>query len=93
MSTSVVATTAKPISRLPSTAAISAGSPSSMRRMMFSSTTIASSTTRPIASTAPSRVSTLIENPAMIITMAAAMIETGIVMAGMSVARSVPRNA
>ena len=31
-STSVVAITAKPISRLPSTAAISGGSPSSMRR-------------------------------------------------------------
>ena len=32
VSTSVVAITAKPISRLPSTAAISGGSPSSMRR-------------------------------------------------------------
>ena len=92
ISTSVVATTAKPISRLPSTAASSGGSPSSIRRTMFSSTTIASSTTRPIASTAPSSVSTLIEKPAITITMLAAMIETGIVTAGISVARTVPRN-
>ena len=60
-STSVVAITAKPISRLPSSAAIRGGWPSSMRRKMFSSTTIASSTTRPIARTMPSRVSTLME--------------------------------
>lgn len=35
--------------------------PSSMWRSMFSTTTIASSTTMPIASTSPNRVSTLIE--------------------------------
>ena len=61
ISTSVVAMTAKPISRLPFTALSSAGSPPSMRRAMFSSTTMASSTTRPIASTAPSSVRVLIE--------------------------------
>jgi hypothetical protein len=60
-STRVVAMTAKPISRLPFTAASSGGSPSSTRRQMFSSTTMASSTTRPIASTRPSRISTLME--------------------------------
>ena len=60
-STSVVAITAKPISRLPSSAAIRGGWPSSMRLKMFSRTTIASSTTRPMASTMPSRVRTLTE--------------------------------
>ena len=62
-SVSVVAITAKEIWRAPRTAASSGGSPSSMRRWMFSSTTIASSTTMPIASTSASRVSTLIEKP------------------------------
>ena len=89
-STSVVAITAKPISRPPFVAARSVGSPPSMRRAMFSSTTMASSTTRPIASTKPSRVSVLIENPIAAITVNAAMIEMGIVSAGMTVALSVP---
>jgi hypothetical protein len=60
-STRVVATTAKVISRLPFIAASSGCSPCSMRRTMFSSTTMASSTTRPMASTAPSSVSVLME--------------------------------
>ena len=61
ISVSVVAMTAKPISREPVIAATSVGSPSSWRRWTFSSTTIASSTTRPIARTRPSSVNTLIE--------------------------------
>ena len=60
-SVSVVAITAKPISRLPTIAATIGGVPSSVRRCTFSSTTMASSTTSPIASTRPSSVSTLIE--------------------------------
>ena len=61
MSTSVVAMTAKPISFEPLMDASTAGSPASMRRTMFSSTTMASSTTRPMASTAASKVSVLME--------------------------------
>jgi len=61
ISTSVVDMTAKPICRAPCTAARSGGSPRSMWRWMFSSTTIASSTTRPMARTAANSVSTLIE--------------------------------
>ena len=61
ISTSVVAMTANPISREPLMDARTGGSPPSMRRTMFSSTTMASSTTRPMASTAPSSVSVLIE--------------------------------
>ena len=87
----VVAITAKPISRVPVIAATSDGSPSSVRRWTFSSTTIASSTTRPIASTSPSSVSTLIEYPSAYITVSAATIDTGIVTAGTSVVRRLPR--
>ena len=58
--TTVVAITAKPIWRLPSMAASSGGLPFSRWRTMFSRTTMASSTTKPMASTAASRVSVLI---------------------------------
>ena len=51
ISVQVVAMTAKPISRAPSKEASSGGSPCSMRRWMFSISTIASSTTMPMAST------------------------------------------
>ena len=88
--TSVVAMTAKPISRPPFVAASRVGSPPSIRRAMFSSTTIASSTTSPIARTKPSSVSVLIEKSSAAMTMKAEMIEIGIVSAGMTVARSVP---
>jgi hypothetical protein len=49
--------------RVPSTPATSGLSPRSIRRSMFSSTTIASSTTMPIARIIARRVSTLIEKP------------------------------
>ena len=70
--------TAKPISRAPSKEASSGGSPSSMRRWMFSISTMASSTTMPMASTMASSVSTLIEAPKNATTMKEAMTETGI---------------
>ena len=92
VSVAVVAMTAKAISRLPSSAASIMGCPSSRRRKIFSNTTMASSTTRPMASTIPSSVSTLMENPSAYITVKAAIMETGMVMAGMSVARHCPRN-
>ena len=60
-STVVVAMTANATCLVPRDAATSRGSPRSARRWMFSSTTIASSTTRPIASTIASSVSRLIE--------------------------------
>ena len=74
----VVAMTAKPISRAPSKDASRGGSPSSMRRCTFSISTIASSTTMPMASTIASNVSTLMEAPKKLITMKAAVIDTGI---------------
>ena len=49
MSEMLMETTVKPISRAPSNDACSADLPRSMWRMMFSSTTMASSTTKPVA--------------------------------------------
>ena len=45
----LIAITVKPTSRAPAMAASKAGSPASRRRAMFSSTTMASSTTKPVA--------------------------------------------
>ena len=90
-SVNVIATTAKPTSWAPLSAAFSGASPSSMWRKMFSSTTMESSTTRPMASTSDSSVSVLMVKPA------AAMIEntpirlTGMVTSGMIEARRVRR--
>ncbi|MCY1461998.1 hypothetical protein D9M71_797210 [compost metagenome] len=57
----VIEMTGTAISRAPSMAASNGVLPSSMCRWMFSTTTMASSTTRPIASTMASRVSRLME--------------------------------
>ena len=87
-SVSVIATMANPISRAPSIAARLRGVPSSMWRKMFSSITMASSTTRPIASTNASSVSVLIVKPNAYISPNAPISDTGIVTMGISVARS-----
>ncbi len=50
-------------------------------------TTIASSTTSPVASVIPNRVSELIENPKILMNANVPISETGIVTAGMMVAR------
>ena len=83
-----IATTAKPISRMPLKAAAIGAMPCSMWRKMFSSTTMASSTTRPIASTSASRVSVLIEKPKAYISMKLPTSDTGMVTSGIRVARS-----
>jgi hypothetical protein len=59
---------------------------------MFSMTTIASSTTMPVARTMPKSVSVLIENPITLTNANAPTRDTGIVIAGMSVLRHVWRN-
>ena len=59
---------------------------------MFSITTIASSTTMPVASTIPNSVSVLIEKPNSLTKAKVPMSETGIVIAGMSVLRQFWRN-
>ena len=59
---------------------------------MFSSTTMASSTTSPMASTSASSVSVLMVNPAAAISAKEPIRLTGIVTSGMNDARSVRRN-
>ena len=62
-----------------------------MLRSTFSTTTMASSTTMPIASTRPNRVRALIVKPSGTITAKVPMIDTGTAISGMSEARQVCR--
>ena len=59
---------------------------------MFSMTTMASSTTRPVASVMPNRVRVLMEKPSSFTKAKVPMSETGMVTAGMSVVRQSSRN-
>ena len=68
------------------------GSPASMCWDAPSTTTIASSTTMPMASTSANRVSRLMLNPSSAMPAKAPMIVTGTVVAGTSVARQFCRN-
>ena len=63
-----------------------------MLRSTFSTTTIASSTTMPIASTRPNSVSALIEKPNSCITAKVPTTDTGTASSGMIEARQVCRN-
>ena len=65
---------------------------SSITRSTFSTTTIASSTTMPIASTSASSETVLAEKPSASMTAKVPISETGTAMIGISVARSLPRN-
>ena len=87
----VIAITAKAISLEPFRAALKGVSPSSMWRKMFSSTTMESSTTRPMASTSDSKVSVLMLNPAAAMSENTPIRLTGMVISGMIEARSVRR--
>ena len=88
----VIVTTAKPISRAPLMLAENGSMPSSMCRKIFSSITIASSTTKPIANTSANSVRVLIEKPAKAIKAKVPTRLTGIVMMGISEARRVRKN-
>ncbi len=79
-------------SRIALWAAASGLSPLAMLRSTFSTTTIASSTTMPTASTRPNNVSVLIEKPSRCSTAKAPMIDTGTASSGMIDARQVCRN-
>ncbi len=63
-----------------------------MLRSTFSTTTIASSTTMPIASTSPNRLSALIEKPSRCSTAKVPTTDTGTASSGMIEARQVCRN-
>ena len=64
-----------------------------MLRSTFSTTTIASSTTMPMASTSPNSVSVLIEKPSSSSSAKVPMIDTGTASNGMIEARQVCRNS
>ena len=82
-----IATTGPETSSIALRVAALGSMPCSMWCMTASTTTIASSTTMPIASTRPSSDSTLIEKPISGKNMNAPISETGTVISGMSVAR------
>ena len=91
--TSTMATTAPDTSSIARMAASKAGSLSSrIRRSTFSSTTMASSTTMPIASTIANRVNVLIEKPTIHRPAKVPISDTGTAITGMMVARTVCRN-
>ncbi|MNY49161.1 hypothetical protein D3C86_1845560 [compost metagenome] len=92
-STSTMATTGPPTSSMACLAAILGGMwNSTMFRSTFSITTMASSTTMPMASTIPNSVSMFTEKPNADIAMKVPMIDTGTARIGTSVARKLCRN-
>jgi hypothetical protein len=86
-SPNAIAITAPVTSVIARYAASRGARPCSIQRSTFSTTTIASSTTMPIASTRPNKVRVLIENPSAHMTANVPMIDTGIASSGMIVAR------
>ena len=82
----------KPISREPFSAASNGAMPPSIWRMMFSSITMASSTTNPTDSVSASSVMLLIEKPNPYIAAQVAISEIGTASAGMTVAAAERRN-
>src|SRR5580700_4684865 len=93
ISTSEVAITALVTSRIAMlVASCASATPSSMCRCTFSITTIASSTTSPVASVIPNSVSELMENPKILMNRNVPISDTGIVTAGIIVARQSCRN-
>ena len=87
LSTRVMAMTGPVISSIALIVASRGGSPLAIQRSMFSTTTIASSTTMPMASTRPKSVRLFKEKPSKAITAKVPMSETGTSIIGISVAR------
>src|SRR6185437_3141311 len=88
MSTNDVAMTALVTSDIATDVAVCGSECSAlMCRCTFSMTTMASSTTSPVARTMPNMVSELMEKPNILINAKVPTSETGIVMVGMMVAR------
>ncbi len=93
ISTIEVATTAPDTSRIAAAAAWRGDNPRSWRRRsMFSTTTMASSTTRPVARVSPNRVSVLIEKPSSWTNANVPTSDTGRVIAVISTLRQPCRN-
>ena len=90
-STSEIAISALPTSSMLLIAASRGRKPASILRSMFSTTTIASSTTMPTASTSPNRVRLFSVNPNIAITKNVPISEIGIATSGINAARQVCR--
>ncbi len=82
----------KPTSLAPRYAAFIGGTPSSICREMFSSTTMASSTTRPVARISAISEKLFSEKPNRYITAKVPTSDTGTARVGISEARKLPRN-
>ena len=89
---SVEAVTAGPISLAPSAAAVIASAPSSRLRAMFSSTTMALSTSMPMASAIPPRLMMFRVMLALCISMKVAITDTGIATETTAVVQALRRN-
>jgi hypothetical protein len=88
----LIDSTVKPTSRAPRSAAAKRSMPSSMWREVFSSTTMASSTTKPVATVSAISDRLLSEKPRIHITPKVPSSETMVATAGMKVARALRRN-
>ena len=91
-SETLIESTVKPTSRAPSSAAFMRVMPASMWRLVFSSTTIASSTTKPVATVSAIRLRLLSEKPSRYITPKVPSRATTVATAGTIVARRLRRN-
>ncbi len=90
-STSAIAISAPPTSSMLRIAASRGVSPSAMPRSTFSTTTIASSTTMPTASTSPNSVRLFSVKPNVAMKKNVPISDTGIAMIGITAARQVCR--
>ena len=88
----LIDTTVKPTSFAPISAASPGDLPSSIWRAMFSSTTTASSTTKPVAMVSAIRLMLLSEKSSRYITAKVPTSDTGTVSAGIMVARQLRKN-
>ncbi len=93
MRTAVVAMTAKKTRRVPCTAALLGPAPSARCRCTLSSTTMASSTIKPAASTKASKVRILMEKPNIQLAASVPRSEMGMAIAGTSVSLMDPVNS
>ena len=92
LSTRVMAMTGPVISSIARIVASRGGKPLDIQRSMFSTTTIASSTTIPIATTSPSIDRLFSENPSSFMTNRVPISDTGTSIMGIRVARQSCRN-
>ena len=89
----LIDSTVKPTSRAPSSAALNLSMPASIWRLVFSSTTIASSTTKPVATVSAIRLKLFKLKPSKYMTLNVPSSDTTVATAGINVARALRKNA